>query len=100
MFGGDRGAKVRRERRNTAIASSPTWSVAVGLEGRVVSSLDGTNWVPQNLGSNRHLMDVIYANARFVAVGAFYDAAGTHSLAFTSSDGVAWVEHATNSRWW
>jgi hypothetical protein len=83
-----------------AIASSPTRGVAVGLEGQVVSSSDGTNWAQQNLGSNRHLMDVIYASGRFVAVGALYDAAGAHSLAFTSSDGLTWIEHPTNSRWW
>jgi hypothetical protein len=83
-----------------AIASNPTRAVAVGLGGHVVSSTDGINWDPQNVGSNRHLMDVIYANGRFVAVGALYDAAGMHSLAFTSSDGVAWNERPTNSRWW
>ncbi|HMJ65951.1 MAG TPA: hypothetical protein VK615_11425 [Candidatus Binatia bacterium] len=83
-----------------AIASSSTRAVAVGLEGHIVSSTDGTNWTTQNAGANRHLMDVIYANARFVAVGALYDDAGTHSLALTSSDGITWTERPTNSRWW
>lgn len=83
-----------------AVASSSARAVAVGQYGHVVTSADGTNWSAQNVGTNRHLTDVIYASGRFVAVGALYDASGEHSLALTSSDGLTWTERPTNSRWW
>lgn len=83
-----------------AVASSPTRSVAVGLYGHIVTSSDGVNWSAQNVGTNRHLTDIIYAGGRFVAVGALYDASGVHSLALTSTDGVTWTERPTHSRWW
>jgi hypothetical protein len=84
----------------SAVASSPSRAVAVGRSGHVVSSSDGLGWSAQNLGANRHLADVIYAAGRFVAVGAWYDAAGVRSLAFTSTDGVTWIERPTASRAW
>ena len=83
-----------------AVASSPMRSVAVGRYGHIVTSTDGINWSAQNVGTNRHLADVIYASGRFVAVGALYNVSGVHSLALTSTDGVTWTERPTDSRGW
>jgi hypothetical protein len=83
-----------------AVASSSARAVAVGQYGHIVTSANGTNWVTQNVGANRHLTDVVYASGKFVAVGALYDASGVHSLALTSVDGLSWTERPTNSRWW
>jgi hypothetical protein len=84
----------------TAVASSASRAVAVGRSGQIVSSSDGTSWSAQNLGNNHHLADIVYAGGRFVAVGALFDAAGVHSLALTSSDGISWTERPTDSRAW
>lgn len=83
-----------------AVAGHESRAVAVGLQGHIVTSGDGVNWAPQNVGENRQLRDVIYANNTFVAVGALHDASGVHSLALTSPDGQAWTEQPTDSRAW
>jgi len=74
--------------------------VAVGLQGHIVTSTDLYNWSPQNVGTNRHLHDVIYANNQFVAVGALNNDSGVHSLSMTSADGLTWTEQPTDSRAW
>jgi hypothetical protein len=83
-----------------SIAASPSSAVAVGLQGHIVSSTDLSTWSAQNAGTNRHLYDVIYANNTFVAVGALHNDSGVHSLALTSSDGIAWTEQSSDSRAW
>jgi len=86
--------------RLNAIAGNESRAVAVGLQGHIVTSTDLSNWSPQNVGSNRHLHDLIYANNTFVAVGALNNDSGVHSLAMTSSDGLTWTEQPTDSRAW
>jgi hypothetical protein len=83
-----------------ALAASESRAVAVGLQGHVVTSTDGSNWSPQTVGTNRHLHDIIYANNTFVAVGALHNDSGVHSLALTSTDGLTWTEQPTDSRAW
>ncbi len=44
--------------------------VAVGTEGTIRTSQDGTTWTPQNLGTTKSLASVIYSNDMFMAVGS------------------------------
>src|SRR6185369_13857026 len=60
-----------------------TGFVAVGLDGAVAGSADGTNWVSQNAGTSEDLYGVAYGNGVFVTVGA--------NGLILSSDGTNWT---------
>jgi photosystem II stability/assembly factor-like uncharacterized protein len=44
--------------------------VAVGSNGTILTSTDGTTWIQQTLGTTNGLSDVTYGNGMFVAVGS------------------------------
>jgi len=53
------------------IAFGSPVSVAVGETGTLLSSSDGTTWVPRDPGSTRNLNRIAYGEGRFVAGGGF-----------------------------
>jgi hypothetical protein len=58
--------------------------VGVGLHGLRMSTRDGTNWSEKLMGEEgEHLNSIVWADDRFVAVGA--------GATYSSPDGVAWV---------
>lgn len=67
-----------------AIAASGTRLVAVGTEGRIVTSDDGITWVARNSGVTDWLVGVTYGSNRFVAVG-------DNGRILTSPDGTTWT---------
>ncbi|MCI0745445.1 MAG: hypothetical protein L0Y58_08580 [Verrucomicrobia subdivision 3 bacterium] len=86
--------------RLNAVAATESTCVAVGLQGQIIRSTDAVDWTPHRIDPARQLMDVIHVNGKFVAIGAFYDLSGAHSVALTSEDGQSWIEHPTSSRPW
>lgn len=80
-----------------------TQFVAVGSEGRILTSPDGVDWTSRDSGfPNSALYDIIYGNGQFAAVGSNWDTnyyGGSHGVILTSPDGVAWTSRpveATN----
>jgi hypothetical protein len=57
--------------------------VAVGRNGTLISSADGTNWNLHNIRTTAELNDVAYGNGRFIAVGE-------ESLLLTSTNAENW----------
>jgi photosystem II stability/assembly factor-like uncharacterized protein len=65
--------------------------VAVGDNGTILTSPDGTTWTqrtspPSPFGARVHLYDVTYGNGLFVAVG------GDNGTILTSPDGTTWAK--------
>jgi len=58
--------------------------VAVGRNGALISSADGTNWNRHSIRTNAELQGVTYGGGRFVVVGE-------GSLILTSTNGENWV---------
>ena len=58
--------------------------IAVGQEGVILTSLDGTTWTSRTSGSSEVIWNIYYENSTFVGVGA----SGT---ILTSSDGTTWT---------
>ncbi|WP_284646280.1 cadherin-like beta sandwich domain-containing protein [Paenibacillus silviterrae] len=58
--------------------------VAVGWDGKIATSTDGTNWSLSVSGSVNDLYGVTYGNGQFIAVGK----SGT---ILTSTDGITWT---------
>jgi len=56
--------------------------VAVGSNGEVLTSNEGTNWAHQVSGASEHLVGIAYGNSRFVAI--------SRGLALASSDARTW----------
>ncbi len=56
--------------------------VAVGSNGEVLTSNEGTNWTHQVSGASDHLVGIAYGNSRFVAI--------SRGLALASSDARTW----------
>ncbi len=59
--------------------------VAVGANGTIGTSTNGTNWVAQNSGTTTVLLGVTYENGLFVAVG------GAATIILTSTNGTNWT---------
>jgi hypothetical protein len=53
-----------------AVAWSRTQFVAVGANGTILTSRDGSTWTPQKSGTSQTLNAVVWADTQFVAVGA------------------------------
>lgn len=72
-----------------AIASDDagTFAVAVGDNGRIYTSTDGTTWTSRTSGTGEDLRDVAYGGGRWVAVGT---AVGVDECIITSTDGITW----------
>lgn len=66
--------------------------VAVGLNGVIASSPDGTNWTEHISGtnSNHHLFDLVYGGGLFLA-------AGQSGRILTSHNGVDWSEQQSGT---
>jgi hypothetical protein len=62
--------------------------VAVGYEGTILTSPDGTNWTRQNSGSGRDLHALTYAGGQYVAVGK-------KGTVLTSPDAIHWTARPT-----
>ena len=69
--------------------------VAIGSEGKVLISQDGTNWQLQQTGAVVPLLGVSFGNGTFVA-------AGESGIILTSSDGIVWEsrQSGTNISLW
>ena len=79
-------AKSDHEHDSTAntIVDTTTINYVVGTaSGFVLTSADGTNWTLRETTATNPIIDVIYANSKFVAVGGY-------GIIRTSSDGTSW----------
>jgi Ig-like domain-containing protein len=69
--------------------------VAVGDNGTIITSPDGTNWAAHSLGTNTQLQAISYGNGRFVAMGPYYlnvfSSFGNATHICTSLDGTNWT---------
>lgn len=72
------------------VSSLNLW-VTVGSAGQILTSSDGITWTARtaNMGTNA-IYDVIYANGKFVAVGA---GLGTTGGITTSTNGTTWTRY-------
>jgi hypothetical protein len=78
-----------------AAAAGNGVTVAVGQSGTVITSTDGSEWRTSHTGEEHWLMDVVWGNGLFVAVGGrSMSEFGPPSfgVVLTSSDGFNWVE--------
>jgi len=64
--------------------------VAVGAQGTILASTDGTNWTIRSSGVTTSLNKITYGNGTFIAVGD----SGT---ILTSPDGITWTSHFSGS---
>lgn len=68
--------------------------VAVGNEGTILTSSDGSSWTPQSIGSTKFIFDVEWNGSLWVAVGAeSAGGSGACGEAYSSTDGVNWAVH-------
>ncbi|MGD0838450.1 MAG: hypothetical protein ABSB49_17575 [Polyangia bacterium] len=70
--------------------------VAVGREGSILTSSDGTTWTPQsapglNISRTPYLISVLYAERQFVATGNYVGINPSTGFLVTSPDGVTWT---------
>jgi hypothetical protein len=66
--------------------------VAVGDNGTIIRSVNGTDWGPVASGSTTNLTGVSYGDGTFVAVGA--PMGGGPAVVLTSSDGLSWMNYS------
>jgi len=71
-------------------ATNGTVTVAVGINGYIQKTTDGSNWVGVPSAIAASFSSVYYLNGNFVAVGA-------QGTVVTSTDGVAWTARVTPS---
>ena len=76
--------------------------VAVGREGSILTSADGTTWIPQsvpqlNASETPYLISVIYAGNQYVAAGNYVGINPSTGFLLTSQDGNAWTMQSTGS---
>jgi len=83
-----------------AAASGDGVTVAVGQHGSVITSTNGIGWRTSHTGEEHWLMDVVWGNGLFVAVGGRSMSEfgpPPFGVVLTSSDGFNWVErHRTD----
>ena len=80
-------AKRDHEHDSTANTTPDTTTINfVGgtASGFILTSADGTNWTLRETAATNSIIDVIYANSKFVAVG-------NSGTSVTSSYGVTWT---------
>ena len=78
------------------VAANTSTLVAVGANGTVLSSSNGSNWVARTLpdwGGNMYLDGVVWDGARFNLVGVDYDfdLPGWVGVIYSSPNGVTWT---------
>ena len=72
-------------------SSNPTF-VAVGTNGLMYSTDDGSTWTISSAPTDGTWYSVSYGNSTFVAVGAN----GTNGICMTSPDGITWTDHSSS----
>jgi hypothetical protein len=70
--------------------------VAVGREGSILTSTDGTTWAPQSVpqldaSESPYLITVLYAENQYVATGNYVGIIPTTGFLVTSPDGKTWT---------
>src|SRR6185436_6223131 len=78
------------ERGLRSAASSPSLTVAVDTRGRLMTSTDGSQWLPGDAGTVFSLYAVAFGNGTFVAVG-------NEGTVLTSRDGIHWSVQNANT---
>jgi len=78
-----------------------TWSadlnmfLAVGDSGIVARSSNGTNWIAESTNTGKPMLDVIWDNGNFIAVGGGTSTTGVlEGIVLTSSDGITWQKQS------
>lgn len=76
--------------------------VAVGREGEILTSSDGSSWASQaapqlNTSETPYLISVIYGGNQFVATGNYVGVSPSTGFLLTSPDGVAWTMQPTGA---
>lgn len=71
-----------------AVNDDASLAIAVGENGRLYSSANGTAWTSRTSNSTAHLTSVAFGAGRWVAVGQ--SPSGDVNLAITSVDGTTW----------
>jgi hypothetical protein len=73
-----------------------TQLIAVGNVGTVLTSPDGSAWIPRTTGTNFNLKSIAWTGALYVAVGGSSVGAGSYSgVILTSPDGITWTIRST-----
>ena len=75
----------------SAVAGDGARTFAVGNQGNLVSSTDGTTWTRHNGANSTWYMGVTWDGFRFIAVGWGDPETGT--VVATSADGIIWEKH-------
>ena len=65
--------------------------VAVGVDGTIVRSSDGTTWTVSTAPVDKNLYHITWSNGRFVAVGQ-------DGAIITSADGITWQDRTFAAR--
>jgi hypothetical protein len=65
-------------------------NIAVGDNGTIRRSTDGSSWSPVTSGTTNHLYGVAYGGGKFITVG-FATAGSGNSCVLSSSDGLTWT---------
>lgn len=64
--------------------------VAVGNEGRVFTSVDGREWIPQDIGVEGDIFSIVYQDGLFVASTYDWGTGVNPGMLLTSEDGITW----------
>jgi hypothetical protein len=84
-----------------AIASGNGQFVAVGENGNIITSSDGTNWISRQIGAAINFNGIAYGNGLFVAVGLDVIDSYVHGAIYISTNAVDWTSVIDpNSIWW
>ena len=75
---------------NYLIGDAETKFMAVGSEGTILISSDGTSWTERSSGTGNTLYGVTYGNGLFVTVG-------NSGTIVTSSDGTTWTSRSSGT---
>lgn len=76
--------------------------VAVGREGSILTSADGTIWLAQsapqlNMGLSPYLINVVYGGGQYVVTGNYVGLIPSTGFLLASQDGKAWTMQSTGS---
>jgi len=63
--------------------------IAVGIDGAIITSTDGENWVEQNSGTTNNLTSVAYGNGVYIAIGEETPGLSGKQV-LTSPDAIHW----------
>lgn len=84
-----------------AVVSGNGQFVAVGENGNIISSPDGTNWTSRQIGTAINFNSIAYGNGLFVAVGLDVIDSYVHGAIYVSTNAIDWTSVIDpNSIWW